>query len=208
MSTPTSKPLVLVISGAGVTGVSVLQGLARAGKWVRYAYSFLGIRLTERQRLAASVRPNSVHKPEVSSLEDLGVEIKQLDWQTASAAELDALFEGVDTVISTCYFSAIPDQKLLVDAAKRTGVKRFIPCDFATPAPPGVMMLHDTVSTEPLLDQSFSLTPMIENENTRLPERPTGSVHHCGYRSLDAYVPPLQVQFDVSLRCYAQQLLR
>lgn len=28
------KPLVLVVSGAGATGVSILQGLVKAGKWV------------------------------------------------------------------------------------------------------------------------------------------------------------------------------
>lgn len=34
MSDFTAKPLVLVVSGTGATGLSVLKGLAKAGAWV------------------------------------------------------------------------------------------------------------------------------------------------------------------------------
>jgi hypothetical protein len=49
-------------------------------------------------------------------------------------------------VISTCYYTAIPDQTRLVDSAKRVGAKRFIPCDWASASPRGIMEMHDTVS--------------------------------------------------------------
>lgn len=103
----------------------------------------------DQQRLAASVRADSMDKPQVSKLRDIGVEIRAFDWQTARPSELDKHFEGVETVISTCYYSkpAILGQKALVDAAKRSGIKRFIPCDFGTPAPPGIMDLRDNVSS-------------------------------------------------------------
>lgn len=101
--------------------------------------------LTERKRLAASVRPKSVENPEVSTLRELGVDIKPVDWQNASAAELDELFKGTETVICTCNGAGLLDQKHLIDAAKRNGIRRFIPSDFAIPVPHGVMNLHDTV---------------------------------------------------------------
>lgn len=86
-------------------------------------------------------------KPEVSLIRGLGVEIHALDWQTAGADKLVELFRGADTIISTVFWGAgvILDQKKLVDAAKSAKVKRFIPCDFGTACPPGVMQLHDDV---------------------------------------------------------------
>lgn len=85
-------------------------------------------------------------KPEVSTLKDLGVEIRVSDWLTDSNEELDRLFAGVNIAISTVNSKVIPDQKVLVDAAKRANVKRFIPCDFATPCIPGVRHLFDEVN--------------------------------------------------------------
>ena len=40
----------------------------------------------------------------------------------------------------------IEEQKGLIRASKDVGVKRFIPCDFATPGAKGVRELHDQVS--------------------------------------------------------------
>lgn len=76
------KPLVLVISGAGATGLIILKGLAEAGKWVRRGPLTLSkTELTgEWQRLAASVQPDSTGKPGVEALRELGVEIKAIDW--------------------------------------------------------------------------------------------------------------------------------
>ena len=154
MAGTTIKPLVLVVSGAGVTGLTVLKGLARSGAWVsspsRSNYRIPrtnGFFSDCRQRLAATVRPTSIDKPEVAPLRELGVDVRPCDWQKQGPAELDELFSGVDIVISTTYWSpdVLLDQKMLVDAAKRMNVKRFIPNDFGTPAPPGVMMLQDTV---------------------------------------------------------------
>lgn len=44
--------------------------------------------------------------------------------------ELVAALKGVDMVISAVlYYSEIPSQMVLVDAAKEAGVKRFVPND-------------------------------------------------------------------------------
>jgi len=49
----------------------------------------------------------------------------------------------VDTVISTVNFTEIDNQVHLADAAKRVGVKRFIPDDWATPCERGVRKMFD-----------------------------------------------------------------
>ena len=63
----------------------------------------------------------------------------------SSPTELDAALKGVDTLICTTHYSEIDKQLPLVDAAKRVGVKRFIPNDWASPCVRGVMRLHDQV---------------------------------------------------------------
>jgi hypothetical protein len=53
---------------------------------------------------------------------------------------------GIDVVISCIYWLNLDDQVPLIKAAKLAGVKRFVPCNFGTPAPRGVMKLMDHVS--------------------------------------------------------------
>lgn len=48
-----------------------------------------------------------------------------------SANDLEAAFQGQDAVISAVGASAFNEQKKLVDAAVRAGVKRFIPSEFS-----------------------------------------------------------------------------
>jgi hypothetical protein len=56
---------------------------------------------------------------------------------------LVTLLRGIDTVISSLVASALPQQIPLVDAAVKAGVKRFVPCNWATPAPRGILTLRD-----------------------------------------------------------------
>jgi len=126
MSTLSSKQTVFVLGGTGVTGSSVVNGLLEAGKY----------------NVIAGVRPTSLSKPEVSKLRERGVEIRAIELSN-SPAELDAALKGVDTVISTTYFTEIDKQVHLADAAKRVGVKRFVPDDWATPCVRGVRGFYD-----------------------------------------------------------------
>ncbi|KAL0952363.1 hypothetical protein HGRIS_006642 [Hohenbuehelia grisea] len=103
----------------------------------------LELATSEKFDVSGTVRPSSISKPNVEVLRNSGVTIVPLDWQTAPASELEALFAGVDTVISTCTGFAIPDQTKLVDAAKVAQVKRFIPCHWGTVCPRGGMKLED-----------------------------------------------------------------
>lgn len=65
--------------------------------------------------------------------------------------DLVSLLKGADVVISSINAMALLDQIPLVDAAKKAGVGRFIPCTWATVSPPtGVMRLRETVSRQPL----------------------------------------------------------
>jgi hypothetical protein len=79
----------------------------------------------------------------MSELKAKGVEIRLGD----ATDEIDALvpiLKDIDIVISAIDAGSQLSQMNLVDAAKRAGVKRFVPCAFITVAPPGgVMDLRD-----------------------------------------------------------------
>jgi hypothetical protein len=66
------------------------------------------------------------------------------------------LLKGFDVFISAISGMALLAQMNIVSAAKEAGVKRFVPCGFATVCPPGGVMklrdqvhsLHSTVETD------------------------------------------------------------
>jgi hypothetical protein len=99
------------------------------------------------QRLATSVRSASLSKPQVTSLRALGIDIRASDWQTDGPEVLDQLFSESDIVISTVNSEARLDQKILVDAAKRADVKRFIPCNFGIARVPGIIDVSNEVKS-------------------------------------------------------------
>ena len=89
----------------------------------------------------------SPNKPAVVDFKNRGVEIvisPSLD--TATHEELVKLLTGVDIVVSAIHVFALEAQRPLFAAAKEAGVKRVVPCDFGTHAPPGVMLIKDKVS--------------------------------------------------------------
>lgn len=118
-------PLVMVVGASGMTGRVIVEALLRANKF----------------RVAALAR--SAGKPILVDMIARGVVVHELDHATATFEELKEVLTGVDTLISTTYFSAIMSQVRMFDAAKAAGVKRVVPDDFATSAPRGIMLLHD-----------------------------------------------------------------
>ncbi len=79
--------------------------------------------------------------------------------------DLERAIAGIDIVISAVNYQGLKDQIPLVDAAKKAGVKRFIPCHFATVcAPRGVMSLHDVASDNPLQRQYWTGTQLTVKE--------------------------------------------
>ncbi len=90
----------------------------------------------------------------MSKLRERGVEIRAIELSNPPA-ELDAALKGVETVISTTFYTEIDNQVHLADAAKRVGVKRFIPDDWASPSRRGVRKLYDQVRILRALVQTY-----------------------------------------------------
>ena len=95
--------------------------------------------------MIALVRPISVHKPAIIKLQERGISIRKCDLKAPEEQLIEALAD-IDVVISCVGPAEQQDQIPLAKAAKKVGVKRFIPCGFITVAPPGgVMWLRDEV---------------------------------------------------------------
>lgn len=91
-------------------------------------------------------RKSSADNPNIQALKASGVKIAAVDLN-GPEDELVNVLTDVDVVISAVHPSAFQDQIPLANAAKQAGVKRFIPCSFATTCPPrGVMTLREMVS--------------------------------------------------------------
>ncbi|KAJ6130781.1 hypothetical protein N7512_003561 [Penicillium capsulatum] len=122
-----SKTRVLLVGAAGETGGSIANGLLEDG-----SFEVIGL-----------VRPSSAHKPAILRLQERGVQIRKCDLKASEEQLIEALAE-IDIVVSCVGPAEQQDQIPLAKAAKRVGIKRFIPCGFITPTPPGgVMWLRD-----------------------------------------------------------------
>ena len=61
--------------------------------------------------------------------------------------ELEKVLVGIDVVISTIYGGSVMAEIPLINASKAAGVKRYLPCFFATVAPPkGALLLRELVT--------------------------------------------------------------
>ncbi|TDL19872.1 NAD-binding protein [Rickenella mellea] len=120
------KQTVIIFGATGRTGASIVNGLVNSDKF----------------NVVAAIRPASKDKPEVEQLKSRGVEIRLVDISAVDDSTVEAL-RGVDIVISATSGSTISAQKQLVDAAKKAGVKRFIPNDWASPCIRGVRQYYD-----------------------------------------------------------------
>ncbi|KAF3803286.1 hypothetical protein GCG54_00013395 [Colletotrichum gloeosporioides] len=119
---------VAIVGGSGETGTAIINALFESE--------------IPDLKIIALVRPASVKKPNVVALEKRGVAIASVDLE-GPKAELVNVLKDVDVLISTIHVSGLGSQIPLADAAKAAGVKRFVPCFFATVAPPkGVLTLR------------------------------------------------------------------
>ncbi|KAJ4397256.1 hypothetical protein N0V93_001480 [Gnomoniopsis smithogilvyi] len=118
---------VVVIGATGKTGNSVVKGL------VASSTSF---------EITALTRASSLHNESNNALRDLGAKVVAFDIQ-GPKEDLIPIFAGQDVVISCVHASQIDAQLNLIEPLKEAKVKRFIPCNFATAAPAGVMAMHD-----------------------------------------------------------------
>lgn len=134
---------VLLLGATGETGTSILNGLLALDKFVS-VLTFTSKISHSIQEISALVRPSSAEKPEVKALAEKGVRVLIADI-SSPVDDLVSVLSGADILISAIGGMAQLAQMNLVTAAKEAGVKRFIPCDFASICPPGVMMLRDEV---------------------------------------------------------------
>src|SRR5438045_1649031 len=84
-----------------------------------------------------------MHKPAIKALQERGAIIRTADLG-ASDEDFTRIVADIDIVISCVGAAQQQDQITLANAAKKAGVKRFVPCGFITVAPPGgIMWLRD-----------------------------------------------------------------
>ncbi|KAJ0104343.1 isoflavone reductase family protein [Diaporthe amygdali] len=120
---------VIIFGASGETGRSIVKGLLES------ATQF---------DITAVSRKTSLNSKNNDELKKLGVQVVAADLK-GPADDLVGLLKGADVVISSINATVLLDQIPLVDAAKKAGVGRFIPCTFATACPPmGVMKLRET----------------------------------------------------------------
>ncbi|KAL0057853.1 hypothetical protein AAF712_015487 [Marasmius tenuissimus] len=122
------KQLVFLVGATGRTGASIARALAKH---------------PDRFEVKAIVRPSSVGKPIIEELESLRVKIVTGDIVDDAQETLEDHLKGVDTAIITTLPFEEGQQDKLLRAAKAARVKRVIPSDFASYAPPGSMQYQD-----------------------------------------------------------------
>ncbi|OJD30594.1 isoflavone reductase family protein [Diplodia corticola] len=121
------KQRVLLLGATGNTGESILNGLLEHGAY----------------EVQILVRPSSAEKPEVKKIAERGVKVVIADIN-GPTEELVSIQTGVDVTISAIDAMSQLAQMNLATAAKKAGVKRFVPCAWTTVAPAGgVMVLRD-----------------------------------------------------------------
>ncbi|KAH7010472.1 hypothetical protein EDB80DRAFT_611341 [Ilyonectria destructans] len=125
---------VAIVGASGETGRSIVDGLVNSD--VHF-------------EITALVRPSSLEKPRVKDLKARSIHVVSANLQ-GPQDELINILKGIDVVISAIHYQSLSDEIPLSIAAKAAGVKRYVPCFFATVAPRGVMYLRD--SKEDILD--------------------------------------------------------
>ncbi|KAH8823147.1 hypothetical protein DL96DRAFT_263896 [Flagelloscypha sp. PMI_526] len=125
MSEVPEKPLVLIASITGRTGSAITRGLLDSGNF----------------RVAGVVRPSSLSRPVVKEFKELGVEIRSGSIEDSDPSKLDELVKDVDILVLTVLFHT--DQRPIILASKRQGVKRVVPSHWGPPCPRNVMNMND-----------------------------------------------------------------
>ncbi|KAK6331555.1 hypothetical protein TWF718_002104 [Orbilia javanica] len=99
---------VIVVGGSGNLGQHIVQALVASGAFI--------VSVLTRSDTANSTFPD-------------GLNVLETDYSPSS---LEAAFNGQDAVVSVVAGAALGEQKKLIDAAVKSGVKRFIPSEFGS----------------------------------------------------------------------------
>ncbi|CAG8060181.1 unnamed protein product [Penicillium nalgiovense] len=115
---------VAILGATGQNGSSIVNGLLSS---------------TETKfDITALVRPSSLKKPNVLDLQKRGINIVSFSLAD-SEDDVTAQLKGIDVLIVCCLL----DEVALANAAKKAGVKRYVPCFYASVMPRGVQTLRD-----------------------------------------------------------------
>lgn len=118
---------------------------------------------TMKQEITALTRASSLHNEANNALRALGAKVIAFDLHGPKKDMVEAL-TGQDVVISCIHASQLEAQMNLIEPLKEAKVKRFVPCDFATPAPEGVMAMHDRVCHFKAFPHLSLRKRLVENE--------------------------------------------
>nr|XP_036577222.1 isoflavone reductase [Colletotrichum truncatum]KAF6784134.1 isoflavone reductase [Colletotrichum truncatum] len=124
---------VAILGATGQNGSSIVDGLLESAE------------AKFKQDISALVRPSSLKKPNVIALQDKGISIVPFNLDDPED-RVTARLKGIDVLIVCCLL----DERVLAKAAKNAGVKRYVPCFYATVMPRGVQTLRD--NKEDILD--------------------------------------------------------
>lgn len=149
---------VAIVGATGETGSSIVDGLLESGAFVsqrKHVPAFCcrhdagppahDANAQPTQHVKALVRPESLLKQRTLDLEKKGARVLPVDLTRSNSALLDALAD-VDTVIAAVGAFDYDVQYVLAEAAKKAGVKRFVPSSFTAVTPLGIATGRDYVS--------------------------------------------------------------
>ncbi|UPK91680.1 hypothetical protein LCI18_002615 [Fusarium solani-melongenae] len=166
---------VAIVGATGQTGSVIVKALLES--------------TTPKFEITALTRSSSLQKPQVLELAEKGVNIVAADL-TGSEEELRKALTGIEVVISTIYGASVTAEIPLINAAKAIGVQRYVPCFFATVAPPiGALRLRE------LKEETFNHIKKIKLPYTiidvgwwyqvNLPRLPSGRIDYAVMETTD-----------------------
>lgn len=151
-----TKISVAIVGATGETGRNILEGLLEAKDQFVIDADMAsnsapcvqreGRLILKKTGNHRTFRPASVNKSAYSPLKDRGIKVVAAEL-TGPEEELVEVLSNVDVLIASLPVAHIKDRIRLARAAKKAGIKRFVPTAFAMIAPPkGVVDVQDIVS--------------------------------------------------------------
>ncbi|KAI8251520.1 Isoflavone reductase-like protein TP7 [Colletotrichum sp. SAR 10_98] len=145
-----AKTSVAIVGATGETGHFIIDALLESDAF----------------EITAIARPSSATNQKYTNLRSRGVKAIAVELTGSEDALVEAL-ANIDVVISTVSVASFKDQVPLAKAAKKAGVKRFVPSEFAMVIPPkGVHDLQDMVQ---MLSSSKKTDVLNEIKRLHLP---------------------------------------
>ncbi|KAM5510080.1 isoflavone reductase family protein [Fusarium oxysporum f. sp. phaseoli] len=179
---------VAIIGATGQTGSVIVQALLEST-----ASTFEVVALT---------RPSSLQKPGILELQEQGVKVVSTDL-SGSESVLTEILVGTDVVISTIYGGSVMDEVPLINASKAAGVKRYLPCFFATVASPkGALLLRDmkedVLNHIKKIHQPFTVIDVGWWYQVNLPKLPSGRIDYAAMETADGIAGDCNVPFALT----------